>query len=184
MDHKYKYYIAGGKTLDAVRAWQKELHLSDAAIDQLKSEFGAKGMVRRGERIAGLIFEGEAPAGWRSEWGAGSKFHFPYRKTKADKAIWAKFSAINIPTARAFSTLLGLGAHGVMTQSASGLGFTMHYPVFETLADERVIVSIPASDSGDPEKEFIPPDCEPLKVSEYFALKEADEAAKPESAQS
>lgn len=177
MDHKFAYYIAGGKSLDAAREVQAGLKVAAVEIEQIKAEFGAKGVMRMSTRISGLVFDADAaPAGWRKDYGAGTRFYAPYRKTKADKAIWAKFHAVKIPDASTFSALIGMGG-GIMTgPGSSGHGFTISYAFYEMLSDGRMVITIPLPEAGSEAAPFVPPDCVPLKVSEYFALKEAEPA--------
>jgi len=174
---KYQHYIAGGKTLEAVHAFRGRQTVAEALVDALKVEFGAKGTANSIGRVRGLIFDqGAEPQGWRMDrCSDGTPFFFPYRKTKADKAIWAKFAAARLPSGDMLGDMIGMGYGGVVTCEQSGrMGMIIRYPAYQRLADERVIISIPLSGRPD-DKGFIPPECTPLKLSEYFALIEADE---------
>lgn len=174
---KYQHYLAGGSTLAAINAFRALQSEAGKAVEALKAEFGATGTANSMGRIRGLVFAaGKEPRGWRSDRCIdGTKFFFPYRKTKADKATWARFAAARLPVGDKLGELIGMGYSGVVTtDQGAGFGMVIRYPAYQTLADERVIISIPLSGRTD-DKGFIPADCTPLKLSEYFALIESEQ---------
>jgi hypothetical protein len=181
---KYQHYLAGGSTLAAVNAFRGLISEAAKSVEALKAEFGAIGTANSMGRIRGLIFDpGNEPKGWRSDRCAdGTKFFFPYRKTKADKAICARFAAARLPSGDRLGEMIGMGYQGVVTtDQGAGFGMVIRYPAYQALADDRVILSIPLSGRPD-DNGFIPADCTPLKLSEYFALIEAEEEQRSEAA--
>jgi len=164
-----KYYLAtpGGKSHEAILTWQK---MSTEAIKEgyaLAHELGAQRIYRSGERIVAFDFKKEDPGrAWRNVRALGCGKYMPNKTTKAGKEIMKKVDAIRIPDHRLFSELMGGGwliVRGNMWGSVS----------FETIGDNYV-VSVPIGDDED----FIPKDVTPLKLSEYYAMKEQAEETK------
>lgn len=174
MTERTAYFIAAGRSLEAAT---KALAEWTAAVDRMNAlceRVGASHPVRRGKVVSGFAFVGkEVPDGWRDIGGIemeerGVRVYAPKRTTKAGRALLEEMAAAGFDGHAALNVALGLHASGVM--SAVGLGFSLRSATAEII-DGKCVIGIPLVDGklpGEP-----PPDAVPLKLSEYYALKEA-----------
>ena len=168
-----KYYLAdpNGKSFKAIKTWQQMSGDAITAALAVGEEFGAKTVDRAGDSISAFHFDADPGPAWRQLKNHGKDRYFPHQGTKAGKELAKRIKAIKIPTAFLFAGLLGGGRLII----SGGRYWTAS---FEVIGD-AYIVSIPVGDgSQSPDESFVPPDATPLKLSEYYALKEAAEAAK------
>lgn len=168
---EYKYWIAGGNSLEAVRSIQADRKAGyKARLDYAKS-LGAVGMYGSDSSFGCFYFkDGTAPPGWRKSTRVDrdeeklADAYVPDKRLKAGKAIGKQIygnKTYHIPDGMDFSSRIGFN---VFIREMA-----MHYASFETVG-EVVVLHVPI----DPEKPaFVPPDAAPLKTSEYWALKEA-----------
>lgn len=163
----------GGKSHQAIDAFHANADAAYEAQRNYANSLGAKAWYGRGG-IAALLFENEPtelPVGFRRDPKHDMQRMFalvPDKKAKAGKVRAAELKALpRSPDLMDFSKTIGFGfiIRGMAMMMAS----------FETVGDSRIL-TIPKPE--DPGKQFIPPDCTPLKLSEYYAMKEAEEAKK------
>ena len=175
----------GGKTEQLVRDIMRERQAAqDARIAYFKSK-GADNLWASEGCVSGLVVKADKiPPGWRRDAKTGTLADgeivvVPDGKQKATyKPLTFELRALpSLPGTHAFTSRLG--ADCVCTANPHGRGMVMLFCSFEFVGD-KVIVSIPKPGEGSsmlragdkPDKQFIPPDCTQLKMSEYWALKE------------
>jgi len=163
-----RYYIANenGKSMDAIREWQRLSRESEEKALQLADELKAKNV--RYDHNGSLIdfeYEEHPGVGWIPARDREPKYYRPDRRTKTGKALIEKMKAIQIPTATTFADLIG-GGHFVFSGNMWGR------ISYEKTGDKYVIsVPIPGQVGSEPAREeFIPPDCVCIKKSEYLAM--------------
>lgn len=170
MDNDRVYFLVnGGPALDAVRKWQAD---NKAALDAWKAwqhSIGASALYAGRQPTGAVFLNGEKPAGWRvnSNKKLPREVLVPNQMTPEGKAL-AK-SMKELPPrlgAFEFSRMLGEG-FDVLRSGGRWLA-----SLFEEIGD-KVIVAIPAKDGGTVNEP--PGDCVRLKMSEYWAIREAHE---------
>lgn len=187
----YLFFLAtpGGKSHTEFLAVLEERGAAQKARVAYIEEHKIQNLWGSDRGIAGYVIKehAEIPAGWmRSKKynpGPGEIVIVPDGRKKAlIREIEKKLAAIpSLPDSFAFSRRIGFGGYiGARAwRAASG----------EKIGD-RVIIFVPKRDAGAGEhdagqpdeapegkRQFIPPDCTPLKASEYFRMKEEHEAA-------
>lgn len=161
------YFLAHGESETKVREFFEARRSAHQAAEALAKEVGGKGAAV-GWSMAGVIFEANAPEGWTCKGTTtdGIKYHMPLRRTKAGKELCKRISAIRVPDAKALHSQFSAdGGHF----ASSGMGFAIHY-ISAEIAKGKAIISVPAG------MDFTPPDTTPLKMSEYWAIKEGETA--------
>nr|WP_320132357.1 hypothetical protein [uncultured Holophaga sp.] len=156
------YFIAGGRSLEAVKAWDA---LRQAAMGAFAAFFDKAGITKAEGTRTGHIFytEGQADPlipGFRHP--ARSSGWIFDRKTPEGKALAEEWASFYLPHA----SDLEVGVSPVMA------GMRVHFAVPELVGDAWVL-SCPCL-CGKPKPE--PFDSTPIKTSEYWAMKEASEA--------
>lgn len=162
-----KYFLAHGESEVKVREFFERRVAAIRAGNELAVSVGATCAVF-GSHLAGVLFEGKAPAGWteKGRTSKGERYFMPLRKSKAGKELAQRLSAIRIPdTVELHSMFSTDGGH----IDAVGASFAIHY-ISAEITKGKVIVSVPAG------MDFVPPDTAPLKMSEYWAIKEGEPA--------
>lgn len=162
-----------GETHKAIEAFHALANSAYEAQRNYASSIGARAWFGRGG-ITALLFEKEPtemPKGFRRDFKSDQQGMFaivPDKKTKDGKA-------------RA-EELKGLPRSPDLMDFSKSIGFNfiirnmrMMLASFETLGETR-FVTIPKYE--DESKQFIPPDCTTLKLSEYYAMKESSEEKK------
>jgi len=167
MSHESRYYIAKGRSLQAVESWREKYRRTMEAGRALAEEIGAEHAAYT-HSICGFSFKDDiAPEGWEKAGHVKDRpFFRPTRRTKAGRALRDRMTRINVPGLWEFERLLGGG------EAVIG-GNRLALPTFETLGNDVILV-IPVAKR---EEQFTPPDAEPIKASEYWARKEAKEAS-------
>lgn len=165
------YFIAKGRSLEAVQAW---LAKRQAGLDAVTAIFNETGSNRARGNGAGLEIymdssdQKPAMVGWR-RMARTSMGWVPDRKTAEGKALVQRLRSTYIPTGMELS----VGCSMVI-----GDGMRCYSAVPEQVGDVLVI-AVPYVKAEDIQT---PWDAEPLKTSEFWAMKEAQEALKPQEA--
>jgi hypothetical protein len=166
MERKYYLVEPNGKSMEAIKEWQRLSREAWANADALTKEYGAKPEILKGrEDIHGFIFEHDPGRAWKPV--SGHKgCYAPDKRIKEGKEIAKKLNAIKFPGTRAFSNLIG-GGFFIIVSGGRWASIS-----FETIG-EAYVISVPVGAIPSSEEEFIPPDARLLKMSEYYAIKEA-----------
>jgi hypothetical protein len=178
MARETAYYIAHGRSLEAITRYHGETEKHLNHLLALKAELGAKGVFQRGNEICGFGFEpgAELPEGLR--WNKGYEdqgMAVPAARYKAGKAIQAKMEAHKCPSSFAFNNwVLGKNkSFFILGPNPNGHGMFTGMVGFQKLGDDYIL-TIPVSDTGE---HPVPLDGLPMKTSEYWQRKEADREA-------
>lgn len=167
MESDREYWIAGGEDLERARAFIAERETGFALMNETAAKHGGK-PVHNGRGIVGLTFDGSAPDGWiRKGYVSGKAYFMPKRDSAARKAIAKELASVRINDASGFHSLFSKTG-GVM--KAAGSGVAIHYIVWDWAGDQ-ILLSVPTG------SDFQPTGSTPLKMSEYWALKEQAKAA-------
>lgn len=159
-----KYYLAHGDSEAKVRDFFTKRQAAIIAANDMAKEVGGNGTVGA-YRISGIVFKDGAPEGWTEKGTStdGQRYYMPLRRSKAGKALCQRLAQIRIPAASDLhSEFSPDGGH----MSTVGLGITINY-ISAEIVKGKSIITVP--DGID----FVPPESTPLKMSEYWALKEA-----------
>ncbi len=160
IEHYIPYRVAPGETVETlIQQFQKDREQTVAKRDALFKKYGAKNGWGSDRGLTALVFEGSPPAGWQNHKGIA---HRPPKGT-AGKEIRKELAASTILGASDFSNLVACGP----TMGMSGGGFCIRYAFYQKLGETYVIL-VP-----DDNKSWSYPGCTEMKLSEYFALKEA-----------
>ncbi len=182
---KYQYYRADGESLRIIKQFDADDAKARAAQMALKTELKANAVFTRGGRLVafgftepptpqflvrvGLREKVETVEGFKEE-----TLYYPRLRTKLGKALSARMSTCSRMDAAEFTRrLLGFD-FGVRTGEQVRRGARVSFCTLEKVGDDWVIgvpVLADGESAGDPEG------AEPLKMSEYWALKEAAEEA-------
>lgn len=179
VEHR-KFYVAKGRSLAAV----EELNERWKAINQARKDFaklfGADGCFMRGTRMVGLTYPPipnepkTLPPGWvwASKWHTGEySVATPNARTKLGKELSRKMrnelAQVSVADVFPCSRLIGTSD-----------GVRLFCPSVEKVGDAFVI-GVPdggedtiSSSTGDAKLPYAPEDAIPLKLSEYFKMKE------------
>lgn len=161
------YFLAHGESEAKVRDFFERRVAAIREGNDLAKSLGGEGAVF-GSHVGGVIFAGKAPDGWtwKGRTTDGSKYYMPLRKNKAGKDLANRLTSIRIPEGRELHSLFSSdGGH----LDTSGMGFAIHY-ISAEIAKGKAIISVPAG------MDFTPPESTPLKMSEYWAIKEGSAA--------
>lgn len=157
MDDYNLYRVAGGPVKEAIEQWRAERDAAEERLDAFIRRVGATPDHYYGNErgISALLFDAP-PDGWRVESG---NYYCPSGKTKAGKALRAEMGKLGLPGAESFSNKIGLGLiiQGTRIKRAG----------FEQYGDALVLLIPKASTHW-----TAPEGCEPMKMSEYWALRE------------
>ena len=154
------YFRAAGRSLEAVRKWQKEVKEYSQELDSLREEVGAESVYTFSDYrgIAGFKFpEGQVPDGWKHDQKDGT--WLPKRDRKARKELSDRIAAIRGPS---FEEAMG-------NKELMVVGNRWFSTGMEELSDGQVIISVPLNGDGEPF--YQPEDAVRLKTSDYYALK-------------
>jgi len=164
MERKYYLVTPGGKTDQVIQEWRRLNHEACEAGLALGQDLGATEVFRQGPRIGAFVFDKDPGRSWRKIRGEENQY-MPHKGTKEGRAVAERIDAIKIPDSHSFAKMIGCGV--IISGAQWGV------PGFETLGD-CCVISIPVGNS-DISAPFVPPDTTLLKMSEYYALKEAAE---------
>lgn len=164
---EYKLYkVTGGSVKAAVETFQKEHAVAQKKLQELCKPVGADGAWGGPRSNEGLTFPGAPPDGWKLTNRKGACY-MPKGKTPEVVELREKIRDAAIPTARRFQELV--------TGKDNWFGFMdglgIHLLLFEIIG-KTTVLKVPDCDGGD-YKDWVPPEeCKPLKMSEYWKLKE------------
>lgn len=168
---EYRYYIADGKSLDTINEFiAKDKEAMERRVSFIEKWLGPGGKYFGcHEFIQGLVPEKPDQLGnlWRPCKQIGRGVYVPSGKTKEGKKLSFEMSTLGRPGFGFFSSLLGFPTQII--------GKTIHYATFEKIGD---LLIIKCPENGE---RFDPPDAKPIKRSEYWAMKEAEETAKAQA---
>lgn len=162
-----KYFLAHGESETKVRAFFERRVAAIKEGNDLAVSLGGLCAVFS-HCVGGVIFADKAPDGWtmKGRTSKGEKYFMPLRKSKAGKDLASRLTSIRIPEARDLhSQFSSDGGH----IDGGGMGFAIHY-ISAEIAKGKAIISVPAG------LDFTPPESTPLKMSEYWAIKEGEAA--------
>lgn len=165
MDSEREYFIAGGKDLEIAKSFiEKYQALSDAQAEFAHVRGGKA--VGQGGYFSGIIFPNGEPIGWVKKGECeGVAFFRPARRKGELKQTSDAMDALRVPGCREFHREI-CGTHsGVIAGPHPKGGARILYASWEW-AGETMILSIPVG-AG-----FAPDGSTPLKMSEYWALRE------------
>ena len=157
------YFLAHGKSETKVREFFTKRQAAMIAADDIAKEVGGNGTVGA-YRISGILFKDGAPEGWTKKGVStdGQYYYMPLRRSKAGKALCQRISSIRIPGASDLHSEFSRdGGH----MSSNGLGITINY-ISAEIVRGKAIITVPSG------MDFVPPESTPLKMSEYWTLKE------------
>ena len=157
------YFLAHGESEKKVRDFFARRLDALREASELAKSLGGDGTVGS-RRVSGVIFKGGKPEGWAEKGvtSTGERYYMPLRKSKAGKALAARISSLRIPDGMELhSEFSNDGGH----LATSGMGISIQY-ISAEIAKGKAIISVPAG------MDFTPPESTPLKMSEYWALKE------------
>ena len=165
MENEREYYLAGGADLEKLKGFIEKRSAAFKLMAETAAKYGGKA-VHNGVRVTGLLFDGNAPAGWtpRGSFGVG-KFYLPKRDSAERKAAATELENVQLPCGFELHSLFSKDG-GVMKEGeGKGFGMRLLFISYEDVAGE-LLLSIPTG------CDFTPDGSGPLKMSEYWALKE------------
>ena len=160
-----KYFLASGESVEKVRKFFEARSAAISSAQALAAEVGGTGPAVSWAMV-GVFFEGSAPDGWTSKGVSmdGAKYYMPLRRSKAGKELCKRMATIRVPSAADLhSQFTKDGGH----LSQMGSQMAIHYISAEIIKGS-VVISVPEG------MDYTPPDSAPLKMSEYWALKELE----------
>jgi len=166
MDRKYYLVDPNGKSMEAIKEWQRMKIAAIEAAKNIALEFGADTeVITRGNFVAAFQFKSDPGRAWRPISKIGEFLHCytPDLRKKAGKAIFNRLSAIRMPGSEDFAKLIGGGFFIVCGNQWGSISFQKF--------DDKYVISMPIGDRDNADAAFVPPDTTPLKLSEYYALK-------------
>lgn len=155
----YKPFIATGELLEKIHQFHRERVGSIETRNALFAKYGAKNGWGTDSGLTALLFD-KSPEGWRYERSSGA---YKPPLGNAGKEIRKELAGSRILGGSDFSHLIGVG--GCLSSSGNG-GLCMRYAHYEQIGDTMILM-IPSVET------WSHPDARELKMSEYFALKEA-----------
>ena len=178
MSDNLEYFIAKGRSLEAVEAFVGERHAYLDAINQLIAEYGASNLLGSNRGVSAFLFErgAQIPAGLRKDRrGLGAAGYVPHKRTPEGKKIAERMAEVNklAPgglVGRLFNSEYSLG---IMTDNDARGGMVISGVGAEQLDGRWVLtVPVPLGKTRAP----VPFDAEPMARSVYWRLKEAKDA--------
>lgn len=169
--NKHAPFLAEGKSREIVEAfWQQRSEVA-ARQKMLTDEVGALNAVTQGG-VIGFVFENdEHPDGWKKVGAISGKNYFaPTKRTDAGKAIRTRMAELRMPGASDFHGMFPGVGFGIM----DGRQGIIRWMTYDIINDDTVVILVPRP-SNPSEELYTPPDAKPLKMSEYWALKEVAE---------
>ena len=168
---KYDWFEVDAFIEAASAATEKAHDDAHEALKGLLDEFGAVSAVFRGSWLNGLMFDGNAPDGWRVTHNEGDKaYHMPPRRKKVDKATYDHITSFRGVTMAHFSNQFG-GSKLTGDISPSGGQYMRGCTI--TNFDGRDIFGIPKGITGDEPFSNIPDDLLPIPLSKIVEVIEA-----------
>lgn len=163
------YRVNGGEALAIIETFCADQQAVADSWRAFAAKHGAK-LYRHDLSLRGLIFDGDPPEGWFPAVVFPSNVCVPNRRTKLGREIAENLSSL--PRKLSGRDLAARLGGGEALLRAAG---KLMWPGFEKIGNAYVL-SMPIDEDGS--HCAPPPDCTQLKMSEYWALKEAVEEAK------
>jgi hypothetical protein len=164
------YKITGGKVLDTHKKLISIREPQLAARRALASEFGATGTWATSTQVHGLSFKaGTQPTGWIHPQKGDEATYWPPGRSKADKALRARFRSLPLEGTAEFQDMLGMGS-----LIMSGMRIVTLWPeLIEHEGKEILIVHVPDCKESRQswEKHCLSESTVELNKSEYHMLK-------------
>lgn len=177
MGRETDYYIAKGRSLEAVERYQKEALAHRENGRALQTQLDAQGIFEIGNQVVGFAYDRncDLPKGLRWDKKNGHRgMAVPDRRLKEGKAIQKRLESPACPSSWDFNHwILGDKAMYVLGPHPNGHSSSIGIVGFEHLGGDWVL-KVPVPDKG---KAPAPIDAEPMKRSEYWARKEAQQEA-------
>lgn len=168
------YRVDGGEALKIIEAFVADQDVVLKSWHEFATQHGS-GLFYHDVRLFGLVFDAP-PDGWM--WagihGWPEDACVPNRQTRTGRSAAAAMDRL-LPKLTGLDLARRLGCNGAIQEHGKAL-----WPAFAGIGDAWVL-SMPISIDG--EHHQPPGDCTRLRMSEYWAMKEAVEAAKMEAAQ-
>lgn len=163
MENEREYYLAGGADLEKLKCFIDKRSEAFKHMAETAAKYGGNA-VHNGVRITGLVFAGNAPVGWTPRGSVSKgKFYLPKRDSAERKAAAADIDSLRLPGASELHSLFSNDG-GVM-KAGDGFSMCLLFISYESIGD-KLLLSVP------PGCQFTPDGSEPLKMSEYWSLKE------------
>lgn len=172
MNETIQYKVNGGKIAAIIQEFIELRASQRKARNAMEKEFGAKGCYANDREVSGFVFS-TPPEGWRQVRTWAGVFKPPL--TKDGKEIIKRMKQLPLAGAREFQAMI-LGEDNPFRFMT---GLHIHYMTFEQVGT-ATILHVPKSKQPaveDNKNGWHPPDsqCELLKTSQYWELKEAAE---------
>lgn len=161
-EHYVPHIVSGGPVAYAITGFEALRKDQLAARQALCKEYGASKCLGTEHSVSALLFEGKPPEGWRLRPGRPYDCYLP-PKGALGKALRARMADLPLASWEDFSH--ALNCNGVLGGSAGG-GFCIRVLMYEQIG-ETMILHVPKESKWQP-----PEGCTPIKVSEYFQIKE------------
>lgn len=163
MEAEREYYIAGGNDLAKAQAFIEARKSAFAEMDRVAKELGGEA-VHNSRVIIGLVFPADPPSGWTRRGSVeGKPYYLPKKVSRSLKEAASKLASATVPSIHKFHALFS--KEGGVMKEGSGLGMRVLYISWEYLGD-KLLLSVPIG------SDYQPDGSEPLKMSEYWSLKE------------
>ena len=154
-NRKYFKLTPGGKAEAAVNEFTGMWQEAKSSAAKFSEKYSGDRILRKGGRVLGLTFKDSPPDGWKLE----NREYSAYRPVKKHlPEVYDEFKNI-LPTPSAHKLAELLGVEPVWTDSLE-----IHFPNFQYIGDLCILDQHVDSE--------IPEGATPLKMSEYWALKE------------
>jgi hypothetical protein len=184
MSEKTQYYrVEGGPVAAAWEKWKEMRKFGTLQALALQQELWACATNTKGVRIGGFEFKGGKPDGWRVAHGG----YLPSKRSGSGRLLAKRIEEIYIPTVWEFQAMV----LGKFKEGESGSpfhfmdGLRCQCMSFEVIGGTMVLgvpITNPNAEMGDSGGDscgwFPEEGCYPLKLSEYYALKEAADSTK------
>lgn len=176
-DRTYFLIEPGSPVLDVIADAEEKQRAYYAAVEAFCAEFGTKKWCATTNWqvfVRGLVFDGPPPRGWRENKTKG--YSRPDLRTPEGRAIAPRMKALpqGVSAAR-FANMLDERLEATSADPKRSYtaweGMAVCWTGYETIGEQKVLCT-PAS------SKVSPPGCRKLKMSEYWQLKEAADAAK------
>lgn len=166
-----RYYLAAENDEEIVKAFFVGRDAAFAAAREIAAKHGGAA-VTQGWSMAGVVFDGEVPAGWRrvDSTADGKPYYLPERRTKAGKEAHKEISSIRIPGASELHSKFSKDG-GMFGEAGPNGGYYILYITAEVIGG-KCIIHVPEK------MDFHPPTSRLLKHSEYWQIGEEAKAAK------
>lgn len=168
------YFRAVGKSLEVVEKYRTDTQAAHNHWWAVARDLGATGLMASVDRLFGFVFEGDPGAAHKKTLrrvkDAGTVYWAPNKRYKAGKELAKRLEEVRCPHSGSLTRQLVGDPFAYVNMGESGPGGSIRFRMigFHVIGDETIL-TVPA---GGP----TPPDAVRIKTSEYWALREAEEA--------